>query len=291
MRITRGRVVSYEIRWGLVTDRGKRREENQDSVLCWSGDSGTLRLPSNGVDSGHAGGTFRAREDSGGFLAAVADGMGGLPGGAQASRVALESVGEFLDARGGVPGSEEAVAALVDAANKAVLEASRDPRLLGMGCTLTLLALTGNGAFLGHVGDSVAFEVLPGREGLLRLTREHTRAAELVERGRISEEAARRHPDRNVLTEWIGKMQGLTPQVQRFPLPETEAVFLLCSDGLTKELEEDRIEESLRGVLGHGAGNGPDAAGVASELVDAALSGKARDNITAAVLLYRSVDS
>jgi serine/threonine protein phosphatase PrpC len=208
---------------------------------------------------------------------AVADGLGGHQGGEVASAAAVEPLAA-LDGRDFAdPG--EAAAALVDAireANSAILDrAAGNPELWGMGTTVTAAAVAG-GSFLqlAHVGDSRAYLLRDGTLG--QLTTDHTVVGELVRRGRLTPRQAATHPERSILTRAV----GLDP---RIPVDAPDPLelqpgdqVLLCSDGLTEAVDDDRIAELL---AADGDGNAACRA-----LIDTANAAGGPDNITVVLL-------
>jgi PPM family protein phosphatase len=209
---------------------------------------------------------------------AVADGLGGHQGGEVASAAAVEPLAA-LDGRDFAdPG--EAAAALVDAireANSAILDrAAGNPELWGMGTTVTAAAAVAGGSFLqlAHVGDSRAYLLRDGTLG--QLTTDHTVVGELVRRGRLTPRQAATHPERSILTRAV----GLDP---RIPVDAPDPLelqpgdqVLLCSDGLTEAVDDDRIAELL---AADGDGNAACRA-----LIDTANAAGGPDNITVVLL-------
>jgi serine/threonine protein phosphatase PrpC len=125
-----------------------------------------------------------------------------------------------------------------------------------------------------NVGDSRVY-AWDGRR-LEQVTVDHSAVQELVDAGLISNDDAERHPDRNVITRAVGADDVVEPDVWLVPATGRQ-VFLICSDGLSKEVGDEQIAEILTGHSMH-------AAGLAGELVDAALAAGARDNVTAVVV-------
>jgi PPM family protein phosphatase len=208
---------------------------------------------------------------------AVADGLGGHQGGEVASAAAVEPLAA-LDGRDFAE-PDEAAQALADAireANSAILDrAAGDPALWGMGTTVTAATLAGDRFLqLAHVGDSRAY-LLRGDE-LGQLTTDHTVVGELVRRGRLTRDQAAIHPERNILTRAV----GLDPSVAvDTPEPlelEPGDQVLLCSDGLTEAVADDRIAELLAAE-----GDGGEAY---RGLIDAANAAGGPDNITVVLL-------
>lgn len=199
---------------------------------------------------------------------AVADGMGGHTAGEIASRLAIEAA--TLDDVTDLPDPAERVRR----ANSAVIEAiTRDPRLAGMGTTLTLGIFGGDGVLrLGHVGDSRAYVLRNGK--LDRLTHDHTFVAELVDAGHLTESEARTHPRRNLVTRSIGMDDVEVDEIDRRLEPGDRV--LLCTDGLTSMVPDADIARLL--------GEAPSPSAAAWRLIDAANAAGGYDNTTVAVV-------
>ncbi len=170
---------------------------------------------------------------------AVADGMGGLPCGDVASRLTLE----FLS-RKSAKSSQEIVDLLKEAKRYLDLFVEEEGRCYGMGTAVAGISTDGRKVIVFNVGDCRVYSI---GNGIRRLTRDHTEAFELYEKGLIREDEIRNHPLRNVLTSAI--IGGYAEDFKTFTL-ETEIrsgdTFLICSDGLWDELSEDEIEACLR---------------------------------------------
>jgi protein phosphatase len=233
------------LRWGSATDVGRVRTLNEDSLLAVPG------------------------------LFVVADGMGGHAAGEVASQLA---VAEFARLAEQAPVRAEDVTEAVRLANEHILiaGAERGDRH-GMGTTLTGVGVVGSerGEELAvfNVGDSRVYRLTEGR--LHQVTVDHSAVQELVDAGRLTAQAARSHPRRNVVTRSLGTDPGPAPDVWLVP-PAAGDRFLICSDGLTGELEDADIAELL-------AGN-PDPQAAADQLVRQAVAVGGHDNVTAVVL-------
>jgi protein phosphatase len=170
----------------------------------------------------------------------VADGMGGHKAGQIASRLASECSVRAIQAL-----ESQAVAPLeklrhaVGCANREIHQrAERNSELRGMGTTLVALLVEQGRVALAHVGDSRAYRIRRGRIRLL--TDDHSIVAELLRRRKISEDDAREHPHRHVLTRALGVAPATEPDLAELtPLPGD--TFVLCSDGLTTHLEDNEI--------------------------------------------------
>ena len=211
----------------------------------------------------------------------VADGMGGHAAGDVASRLAVESLRE-LD------GLDELRPALVNAAvaraNAAVVRHGMvHVEARGLGTTVTGLAEVTVGGVahwaVFNVGDSRVYRYAGGE--LHRATVDHSEVEELLAAGLIEPAEAREHPARHIITRSVGMRPA--PAVDLWVLPQTPGErFLLCSDGLTSELDDDQIAAVL---AAH-----PDAGEAAEALIAAVLATPARDNVTVLVVDVRSAE-
>lgn len=194
------------------TDPGRQRDRNEDAVL--------------------------RREIDDGELLAVADGMGGHADGELASVTALETFEASVfrltdDDNATVP---DVLTAAVDAANEGVLDGT-DPNRKS-GTTLVAAYLVGKTATLVNVGDSRAYHVT--HDGIEQLTVDQSPVQRLVEEGVITKEEAEEHPQRNLVSQALGTSIEVEPDVYERSITGT---LLLCSDGLTEEVCDDRIRD------------------------------------------------
>ena len=208
---------------------------------------------------------------------AVADGMGGHQAGEVASQAAVKPL-EDLDGRS-FTSPEEATQALrqaIERANRDVVgQAQADPKLSGMGTTLTAVLVRDGELHLAHVGDSRAYLLRDG-SGLSQLTTDHTLVEQLVQEGQLSRDEIATHPQRSVITRAIGvdvqvQVDTLAPQVLQ---PDDQV--LLCSDGLTGPVDEDDIADILRTT--------DDGDEAVARLLEAANARGGPDNITVVLL-------
>jgi PPM family protein phosphatase len=244
-----------------------RTEEQQGATMVSRG----AALTAAGISD--RGRSRRANEDffvmvpeAGAFV--VCDGMGGAAAGETASHLAAEAAAAALTT---AKRSAGAIREAVRLANSAVYErARRDRRLEGMGTTLVALSLSGNTAWVGHVGDSRCYRWRSGT--LERLTQDHSLVEEQIRIGRMTREQARRSPMQNVITRAVGTRTEVVADVQEFQLQHDD-VFLLASDGLTRELTDVTIAGILRA-------DGSDLDAACANLIAAANAAGGRDNIT-----------
>ena len=202
----------------------------------------------------------------------VADGMGGAQAGEVASRIAVDAFAEGLPEDGS---PEERLAAVALTANRRIYElAQTESERAGMGTTLTAAYLGENDLAIAHVGDSRAYLFRGGE--LSRLTQDHSLMAELIRRGKLTEEEAADHPQRSIITRALGPEPEVDVDTWTYPVRAGD-VILLCSDGLTSMVSEAQVAEILR--------THPELDRAAQALIDEANRAGGRDNIT--VILFR----
>jgi protein phosphatase len=226
----------------LRTDTGRQRRDNEDNAFA--------RAP----------------------VFVVADGMGGAQAGEVASKIATETFEKGLPDSGS---PEERLAERVREANHQIHELSRaDRERAGMGTTLTAAYVDDASVAIAHVGDSRAYLF---RDGTLeRLTQDHSLVEELVRQGKLTPEQAAGHPQRSIITRALGPEANVEVDTWTYPVRAGD-ILLLCSDGLTTMISEERVAEIL--------GEPRSLDGTADALIDAANEAGGRDNIT--VVLFR----
>ena len=172
----------------------------------------------------------------------VCDGMGGAAAGEVASSMAVDELMRLLTGHGKPPGSAEAEQAIATV-NEAILQRSQEnQKLSGMGTTLVTLIAEEQHVWMLNVGDSRGYRLR--HRHLEQITRDHALVEEQVRLGRMSRAEALRSPLRNVITRALGTQICVSPDT--FALePEPGDLFLLCSDGLTRELDDGLIESML----------------------------------------------
>ena len=240
--------MSLTLRYGVRTERGPVRADNQDSAYVAT------------------------------RLVAIADGMGGMAAGDLASRLVIGAVAAMagdLAPDGAADVGEELVARLRAAASEGnrliAAEVAENPGLRGMGTTLTALLVAEDKIGMVHVGDSRAYRLRDGE--LTQITKDDTYVQVLVDEGCITREEAATHPQRSAVTR---ALQG-NPVEPRFSVRPavTGDRYLLCSDGVSDFLDTATITAKLSGYAE------PQAA--ADHLVAAALDAGATDNVTAII--------
>src|SRR5687768_716524 len=247
-----------ELRAYGLTDVGRQRQHNED--------------------------TFLVQPDAQLFL--VADGMGGHAAGEIASKIAAETISEFIITTKEDDGtwphayderyrrSTNRLMTALRLANTRVLEAMRkDARLRGMGTTVVASLIDGDLASIAHVGDSRAYLIRGGQ--MSRITNDHSWVFEQVQAGMLTEAEAEKHPLRNVITRALGGALTVNPEASEYQVRESDAI-LLCSDGLTGMVPEDEI---LRIVTEH-----ENVQEACRALIDFANARGGYDNVTAILI-------
>lgn len=207
---------------GVSTDVGRIRDINQDSFYC----SDIEGLP----------------------LYVVADGMGGHNAGEVASYIAIESVKEVFHKNKELLLAKEIeipqfINDALNTANERILEKSnKEERYNGMGTTITLAFIQDDEIFIGHIGDSRAYLLSNGE--LIQLTQDHSLVAELLRKGSISEEEAMNHPQKNIITRALGTDENVKIDILSRKIKK-EDILLLCTDGLTNMVSENKIKEII----------------------------------------------
>ena len=239
--------------WSM-TDTGLVRRENQDA--------------------------YAVKTACGHTICVVCDGMGGSAGGKLASRLAVDTFVAEMEKRlsPGAPADRirEATVVSVALANRAVREAARSSlEYQNMGTTLVSAVSFDGGAVISNVGDSRAYHIT--RDRIVQVTRDHSLVEHMVERGDITAEEARRHPNRNLITRALGP--DVDPECDCYICQLLEGDYLLlCTDGLVNTVTD---EEILREVL-HG-----DPGTCMDRLLALSKSRGASDNVT--VILARNL--
>ncbi len=227
-----------------VTDAGKVRQNNEDALLVGDGRDPTLLV--------------------------VADGIGGFEAGEVASSITVEVLRTLEP--------DESFDEAIQEANRRILAAARDDeKLSGMGTTIVAVRFTeepgGSEAEVAHVGDSRAY-LLRGEE-LRYLTEDHSLVSELIRSGELTRAEAAGHPQKNLITRALGAAEEIQVDTATLDV-EAGDRLLLCSDGLSDTVPEDRIQEILAEPSG-------DPETVARRLLSAALDAGGSDNVTAVV--------
>jgi protein phosphatase len=267
-------VSTTRLRWSGRTDRGKVRRNNEDSFLGLQFDAREIH---------HLGKVGEAPMAEMDFVFAVSDGMGGALAGEFASKLTIEKITALLPrsfhltARGWQTGFADVLTELFDRVHRSLrFVGGSYAECSGMEATLSLCWFTPGWMYFGHIGDSRIY-LLPAREGGIRqLSHDDTYVGWLLRNGKITEYEARIHPRRNVLQKALGGGNQFTePQVGAVAY-EPGDIFLLCTDGLTEGLVDERLLDITRPIDQPQSTFNP-----AQDLVQQSLENDGKDNITA----------
>ncbi len=159
----------------------------------------------------------------------------------------------------------------IEYANMIVYEKSKeDEKYKYMGATLEILLIINDDIYIGHAGDSRIYRL---RKGVLKkITKDHSYIENLIEDGKITREEALKHPDKNMVTKGIGNSKLVEPDVIHKKFKDGDTI-LMCTDGLTNMVSEERIQEILQ-----------EEGDVSKKLTDEANKNGGMDNITVVVI-------
>lgn len=234
-----------------MTDVGCKRSSNQDAFCC------------------------SAARNQAEFLV-LCDGMGGHRGGNLAAEIAVRAFHEELSYRVTpdlhLKDLKSILAGIIARVSALIADAAKHSEFSGMGSTVVLAVRSGKRLCIAHVGDSRAYLFRDGT--LRRLTKDHSLVQGLIDQGEISPEEGENHPHRNVITRSLGYADDSEPEILMSDLRAGD-VYLLCTDGLTVSVKDDRLQEILRTTAPE------DLAGV---LVARALENGCPDNVTVGIL-------
>lgn len=207
------------MKYGYLTDPGKVRSHNEDSVIIV--------------------------ENNGNYLLAVADGMGGHRGGEIASSIAVSHIGKTFSELPEIGSKEEMINWLQKVVSEANVQiykyTNENPDSTGMGTTIVISILTPEYLLFGNIGDSSGYVFRGGQ--LYKITTDHTLVNLLVKSGELTEEEALHHPRKNVLMRALGATS--TVEMDIFDVETDVTGILLCSDGLTNMLDDEQIARVL----------------------------------------------
>jgi len=238
-----------------LTNIGKIRKDNQDATA------------------------FELFEKKNRAVMVVCDGMGGARAGSVASKMAMgcfiEQLRPVLDSPRQITDIKKVLISAAEKTNEAVFDKSvMEAECRGMGTTLVALFKDGSKYFIANIGDSRAYHISGGKAELL--TRDHSLVEEMVGRGTLTQEQARSHPQKNVITRAIGIASDVKCDVFEGTIKKGEFI-LLCSDGLTNVVTSEEFVHFFE------INAEPEA--ICAGLIDLALERGAPDNVTTAVLL------
>ena len=237
-----------------LTNIGKVRKDNQDATA------------------------FEIFEKKNRAVMVVCDGMGGARAGSVASQMAVDCFTEQLrpvfNSAKRITDVKKILIAAAEKANEAVFDKSvTEADCRGMGTTLVAMFRDGSKYYVANIGDSRAYHISSGKAE--RITRDHSLVEEMVDRGTLTQEQARSHPQKNVITRAIGIATEVKCDVFEGAIKKGEFI-LLCSDGLTNVVSSEELLQFF--------GNGAEPEAICTGLIDLALERGAPDNVTTAVL-------
>ena len=205
-----------------LTDSGKVRSHNEDSVII-------------------------TKNPSGDYLMAVADGMGGHSAGEVASSIVISHISNcFNESFCNMEKSKAVnwIREMASEANDLIFNYVEDhPESKGMGTTLVIAIISNNYVLIGNIGDSSGFVVKNNK--MHKVTYDHTLVNLLIKAGELTMEEAKNHPKKNVLMKALGANNPI--DIDIFDCDMDISSVLLCSDGLTSMLDEEQIEKVLLG--------------------------------------------
>jgi len=252
------------MRIGKKTDVGRRRELDEDSIVV---KKGSTVYNSKHVDA---------------ILLALADGMGGHNAGEVASSLATETVAEemtrVLESQRGL--SDEEMSTLfqksIKLANQKIYDyGQQNPQYRGMGTTVTAAVVLDDIVYIGHVGDSRAY-IFNERE-VIQVTKDHSLVQEMIDDEKITDDEARTHPQKNIITKTVGMYRDVEADIIRVRLDKGD-ILLVCCDGLTDMVPDEEIHAI---VMQH-----KDPQTICDALVDEANARGGFDNISVIVGMY-----
>lgn len=261
--MTVNKIHLYNPNWGLRSRTGARDHDNDDSCEYFE------------VERADGNGTI--------YIAIVADGVTNTAGGAQASRIAVETVKATLQES---PGRRETLSewlefSILQANEEILFQAKRNPQWQGMSTTIVLAALAGEKLYVMHLGDSRAYLIRD--KAIYQLVSDHTWAQEAIHTGILTSEEATQHPGRNQLLRYLGAQKGLgvdrgiivpgTTQREEYLAAQPGDAVLLCSDGLHGRVSEAEIKQVILEHVGY-----PQDA--VDALIEKAVEKGERDDIT-----------
>lgn len=202
-----------------MTDIGRKREINQDYVFATDETIGNL--PN---------------------LLVVADGMGGHRAGDFASRFTVEVLAEEVQ-NSKETHPEQILGNAIQTANERLMEeAAKDSRLEGMGTTLMAATILDHVLYFANVGDSRLYLI---NKEIRQLSKDHSMVEEMVRLGGLTEEEAKHHPDKNIITRAMGVKDKVEPDFFEYRLKGGDTI-LMCSDGLTNMVDDDEIFQIVK---------------------------------------------
>lgn len=239
---------------GFITDKGNVRELNEDNLAYNVGKEISIYV--------------------------VGDGMGGHNAGEVASKMAVEGVVSYVNDHYGRVSLEKMLKNAIVEVNSNIYEYSREQEgLSGMGTTIVAIFEYSNKIQIANVGDSCCFGI--NKEGIKKITKDHSLVQELVDSGCITSDEAKNHPRKNIITRAVGTNGDVEVDLVTV-LKDEYDYYLLCTDGFANDLDEQEIWKEIN--------NSKDLTKACENLVELVKSRGGRDNITVLVFGGESKD-
>lgn len=240
--------MQIKLEIGNSSDVGKVRTINEDYYGAFSGEFGELII--------------------------VCDGMGGHEGGEIASRTAVNKVKEHFEKFNSVYNVKEEIEKAIREADQSIKEKAKENKELNeMGSTLVLLLIKDKKAITAHLGDSRIY--LIRNDQIYQVTKDHSLVQEMIDSKMISEQTAKSHPKKNVITRSLGASGSSEPDIDEPIAIFKGDTFILCTDGLTEYLDDNELLKEV-------SENSPlDACG---KLIKLANDRGGKDNITVQIV-------
>ncbi len=264
-----------QLRWSGLTHPGRVRQNNEDTFLCLNFDARELR---------YLGKFGESSLDTGDFVFAVSDGMGGAKSGEFASKIAAEKITKLLpksfkqSAQQITAGHGDVLQELFHRIHEELLQLGRYyDECRGMGATLSLGWFTPGWLHFAHIGDSRIYW-LPKGGKMKQLTDDHSHVGWLQRHGQLNERQAREHPRKSILMQVLGAgRQSLDPQIGSVGC-ESGDRFLFCTDGVIDGIWDHRLADMLA------EDQSPEGKTRAQWFVEYAVAESGRDNASAVVV-------
>lgn len=264
------------VAWSATSDVGRFRRENEDAFRALAMDVREVR---------HLGKYGDASYETGDFIFAISDGMGGHNAGEFASRIAVDKITQLLptafrlEAQGLQRGATDLLEQLIHEIHDEIQRLGQAySELHGMGATLSLSWFSPGWMHFCHVGDSRIY-LMPKAGGIKQVTEDHTHVGKLMRAGKITPMQARFHPSRNQLSQALSASpRKISPQFGAVGCEPGDR-FVLCSDGLNEGLSDKNIEHFIRNKPVKFAKHSD-----AEAIVEESVANSGKDNTTAVVI-------
>jgi protein phosphatase len=202
---------------GILSDVGNVRRINEDSVGFYEGENYKVYI--------------------------VADGMGGHNAGEVASKLAVDTVIDYIKSFKYIENLGDFLVEGIKMANEKIFQLSKsDSKLIGMGTTITACIVKDNNMIVANVGDSGCY--IMRENGVIKVTKDHSLVQQLIDEGSITEEEAITHPNKNIITRALGT--NIVVDIDTFDIDLCDVIkVVLCSDGLSNEVNVNEMYDII----------------------------------------------